>query len=189
VSVPGDELLGPGCLALVVGPSGAGKDTLLSVAARLLAGEQRIIFGRRIVTREPDGFEDHDTMSTEAYEAALARGAFALAWRAHGLSYGVPREAAERGRAGETMVYNCSRQVIEAARAQFARVRVIYVSAPPEILARRLAARGRDVDVGARLARGEAIERSRDADLVIENLGDPEAHGVALAEFLRGTLA
>ena len=66
---------------------------------------------------------------------------------------------------------------------------MIYVTAPPEVLAIRLAARGRDRDVGARLARGEAVERSRDADLVIENVGDPEANGGRLAEFLRGTLS
>jgi ribose 1,5-bisphosphokinase len=180
--------LGPGCLALVVGPSGAGKDTLLAIAARRLAAERRIVFGRRIVTREADSTEDHDTMNPEAFDAALASGAFVLAWRAHGLGYGVPREAARRVEAGETVVYNASRAAIEAARAQFADVRVIYVTAPPDVLASRLASRGRDSDVGARLARGEAIERSRDADLVIENVGDPETNGGMLAEFLQGTL-
>jgi len=188
VSAAVDGLFGPGCLALVVGPSGAGKDTLLAIAARQLADERRIVFGRRIVTREADGSEDHDTMGAEAFEAALARGAFVLTWRAHGLSYGVPREAVERVRAGETVVYNGSRKTIDAARAQFARVRVIYITAPLEVLASRLAARGRDGDIGARLARGEAIERSREGDLVIENVGDPETHGTALMNFLRGTL-
>jgi ribose 1,5-bisphosphokinase len=180
---------GPGCLALVVGPSGAGKDTLLAIAARRLAAERRVVFGRRIVTRAADSTEDHDTMSPEAFETAVACGAFVLAWRAHGLGYGVPREAARRVEAGETVVYNASRATVEAARGQFADVRVIYVTAPPEVLASRLAARGRDGDIGARLARGEAIERSRDADLVIENVGDPEANGGRLAEFLRGTLS
>jgi ribose 1,5-bisphosphokinase len=189
VSAAAEALFGPGCLALVVGPSGAGKDTLLAIAARRLADERRIVFGRRIVTREADSSEDHDTMSVDAYEAALAGGAFTLAWGAHGLFYGVPREAINRVEAGETVVYNASRKAIEPARAQFARVRIIYVTAPPEILASRLAARGRDGDIRARLARGEAIERSREADIVIENVGDPEVTGGRLAGFLKETLA
>jgi len=185
----GDDRLGPGCLALVVGPSGAGKDTLLAIAATRLAARRRIVFGRRIVTREAGGFEDHDSLAPDAFDAAQACGDFALAWRAHGLGYGVPHETARRVEAGDTIVFNVSRAVVDAARELFAKVRVIYVTAPAEVLASRLRARGRDGDIGSRLARAEDATLQLDADLVIENIGDRNANAGILAEFLTKTLA
>ena len=100
------------------------------------------------------------------------------------------RRAATRGLwAGETVVFNVSRSVIDAARRRFPRVRVVYVTAPPDVLARRIAARGRDGDAVARLARAEALDRRADADLVIDNVGDSAVHAGALAVFLLAPLA
>ena len=45
------EPIGPGWLVLIVGPSGAGKDTLIKIARRNLANEGRVKFPRRVVTR------------------------------------------------------------------------------------------------------------------------------------------
>jgi ribose 1,5-bisphosphokinase len=185
----GEQRLGPGCLVLVVGPSGAGKDTLLAIAATRLAARKRIVFGRRIVTRVADGFEDHDSLTSDAFDVAQARGDFALAWRAHGHGYGVPYDAARRVEAGDTIVFNVSRAMIDAARKLFARVRMVYVTAPPEILARRLEARGRDGDIVSRLARAEDEALRLDADLLIENIGDRNVNAGILAEFLTKTLA
>jgi ribose 1,5-bisphosphokinase len=188
MSASGDERRGPGCLVLVVGPSGAGKDTLISIAADRLRAQDRIVFGRRIVTREADNSEDHDSLTPEAFDAARARGEFVLAWRAHGHGYGVPREATRRLKAGDTLIFNVSRAVVDAARSQFARVRVVYVTAPPDILESRLKARGRDDDIASRLKRSEEIPPRRNADLVIENIGDRDANAELLVEFLLKTL-
>jgi ribose 1,5-bisphosphokinase len=173
---------------LVVGPSGAGKDTLISIAAEQLRSQNRIVFGRRIVTREADSSEDHDSLTSEAFDAAWARGEFALAWRAHGHGYGVPREATHRLAAGDTLVFNVSRGVIAAARAQFARVGVVYVTAPPDVLESRLRTRGRDGDIASRLARSTEIRPHRDADFIIENIGARDANAEFLVEFLLKTL-
>ena len=173
---------------LVVGPSGAGKDTLISIAAARLGAQTRIAFGRRIVTRAADSTEDHDSMTLEAFEAAQARGEFALAWRAHGHGYGVPRAALQRLAAGDTLVFNVSRAVVEAARAQFPRVRVVHVTAPPDVLESRLKARGRDGDIAGRLARSAKISSPVDADLLIQNVGARETNAEVLVQFLEKTL-
>ena len=56
----------PGTLFLVVGPSGAGKDTLMYGARAALAGKQDILFARRAITRPLyAGGEDHDAVTDE----------------------------------------------------------------------------------------------------------------------------
>jgi phosphonate metabolism protein PhnN/1,5-bisphosphokinase (PRPP-forming) len=148
-----------GQFILVVGPSGAGKDTLIQGARRRLAGRGDIHFPRRLITRppEPEG-ENHIALSEADYQAAVAGGRFCLHWRAHGLGYGLPAELGETLAAGRHVVANVSRAVIAEACVRLAPVRVVLVEAAPELLALRLAARGResDGDQRRRLARAAA---------------------------------
>jgi|HubBroStandDraft_1064217.scaffolds.fasta_scaffold651098_1 ribose 1,5-bisphosphokinase len=142
-------------LVLVVGPSGAGKDTLLDAARAALAGDPRFRFVRRVITRPADaGGEAHEAVT----EATFATRAFALAWQAHGLRYGIPDDIAADLAAGRVVVANVSRSVIAEAAARFP-VQVIEITASPEVLATRLAMRGREsaANVTARLARTVAL--------------------------------
>lgn len=144
-------------LVLIVGPSGAGKDTLLNGARQALAGDHRIRFVRRTITRpaHPNrGEEKHDTLTEQAFEAIRTAGGFALSWRAHGLHYGVPSDIGIDLAEGRVVVVNVSRAMVVEAADRFP-VRVIEITAPADLLARRLAARGREdaVDVARRLSR------------------------------------
>jgi phosphonate metabolism protein PhnN/1,5-bisphosphokinase (PRPP-forming) len=135
-------------LILVVGPSGAGKDSLLNAARKDFQSDPRIHFARRVITRPRDpGAEDHEPVS----ETEFATRDFALSWRAHGLRYGIPSQAPGTA---PFVVANVSRGAIVDAARRFD-VRVIEITAPPEILARRLRARGREgaEDVARRLTR------------------------------------
>jgi ribose 1,5-bisphosphokinase len=174
-----------GGFVLVVGPSGAGKDTLLDLAKSALAGDDRFVFPRRLVTRPVSAFEDHDTIGEAVFEAGLRAGAFALAWRAHGLGYAVPGETLALARAGRTIVVNVSRKEVAGARERLPRVAVVEITASPEILAQRLAARARpdDGDLEKRLARSRDIPRIG-ADCVIRNETTPQAAARELAAFL-----
>ncbi len=154
-------------LILVVGPSGAGKDTLLGMARQALAGDPRFRFVRRVITRAADaGGEDHDAVS----EAEFAQRSFALRWQAHGLHYGIPSDVTDDIARGLTVVANVSRGVIVQAAERFP-TRVIVVTAPPDILARRLAARGRETaaDVAKRLGREVAIPDHVPVDIVVND--------------------
>jgi ribose 1,5-bisphosphokinase len=154
-------------LVLVVGPSGAGKDTLLNLAQTALAGDARFRFVRRVITRSAEaGGEDHEPVSLPEF---VARD-FALSWEAHGLHYGIPADVADDIARGVVVVANVSRSVIAEAAARFP-VRVIEVTAPREVLLARLAARGRETaaDVANRLARRIPLPHGIEAVTVVND--------------------
>jgi ribose 1,5-bisphosphokinase len=144
-----------GTLVLVIGPSGAGKDTLLAMARDALAGDERFVFPRRHVTRASDSHEPVEERSREAFAHEQAAGGFALSWEAHGQLYGVPRGIEAALTQGKMVVVNVSRSVVADALANYPRVVALAVTAPAAILAARLALRGResDDDIAARVTR------------------------------------
>ncbi len=150
-----------GTLILVVGPSGAGKDTLIAGARAALKGDPRFVFPRRAITRpQVIGIEDNETMAPGAFAAAVATGAFALAWRAHGPGYGIPITIETALGQGRHVVVNVSRSVIPEARQRYQPIHVVEAWAPPEVLAERLADRGRESDdeTEQRLSRASPVE-------------------------------
>jgi ribose 1,5-bisphosphokinase len=143
-------------LVLVVGPSGAGKDTLINAAKTALGADGRFVFPRRVVTRQAvTALEDHDSVTPEEFALREANGAYALSWEAHGLRYGLPRSIVDDIAAGRVVVMNGSRAMVATARAKFPGTIVVLVEATPDVRAQRLAGRGRETtaEVAARLAR------------------------------------
>jgi ribose 1,5-bisphosphokinase len=179
--------IGPGRLVLVVGPSGAGKDTLLALAQAACAGQRDIVFPRRVVTREASSSEDNEQVNFEGFRQGVARGDFAMHWEAHGHCYGLPRAIDDDIRAGRTIVVNVSRTVVEAMRRAYADVTVVAITAPSEILAARLAARARNSD-------GQLADRLRRVvdgvaevpDITIDNVGNAEHHADELVRIIGG---
>jgi len=178
-----------GALVAVVGPSGAGKDTLMEAVRAALARDDRVTFLRRAVTRPTEaGGEDHLPLSRDAFLAERDAGGFALWWEAHGLLYGLPRIALEGALAsGQIAVANLSRRVLREAAARHP-LRVIEITAPPAILAERLAARGREspADMAGRLSREVPLPAGLAVDTVV-NDGSVEAGARQVLQMLWGT--
>ena len=179
--------IGPGRLVLVVGPSGAGKDTLLGLAKAACADDANIVFPRRAITREATVSEDNEQLSPGAFREAVERGAFAVNWEAHGHCYGLRSALDDDIRAGRIVVANVSRTVIGALRRGYLDVMVIAITAPPEILARRLASRGRGSDGKIEQRLGRTVEdASAKPDVTIVNMSSAEYHARQLVRIVKG---
>lgn len=162
-----------GTLALVVGPSGAGKDTLIAEARRQLASDGRYVFPPRVVTRPPGpDAEQNIFLPADRFAEEEASGAFLLAWRSHGLSYGIPTAVADELLRGRVVVINVSRAMISEAERIAANVTVLQVTASPETLAARLSGRGRETSaqIATRIRRDVrlATTRARVCEIVNE---------------------
>lgn len=132
----------------VVGPSGAGKDTLIRGALQIRPDLHLV---RRVITRPSDaGGEDFCGVTEAEFARRKALGDFALTWQAHGLHYGIPQDQVMG-----TVLFNGSRAALPLAAKAFPGLRVILVTAPDIVLAARLASRGRETadDIRARLRR------------------------------------
>ncbi len=182
-----------GRLFLIVGPSGAGKDTVIAQAMAWLAPEDDVILARRIITRplHPGGAESHVPVTPAAFARLRAAGAFALDWDSHGLSYGLGVELRSWLAAGMTVIANGSRAALPAARAAFGPALIATeITARPETLAARLAARGRETaaDIAARLSRTDSLPPAP-VDLSISNDSTPEVAACLLLDAIRQRVA
>jgi ribose 1,5-bisphosphokinase len=187
ITVDQSIAIGPGRLILVVGPSGAGKDTLLGLAKAACADDRNIVFPRRVITREASVSEDNEEVSLGTFQEALARDEYAMHWEAHGHRYALSRAIDDEIRAGHTVVANVSRTVVAAMRQAYASVVVISITAPPNVLAERLAmrARGSDGKIEHRLHR-TVDETAATPDATIVNTGSVEYHARQLVRIIKG---
>ncbi|WP_439859101.1 phosphonate metabolism protein/1,5-bisphosphokinase (PRPP-forming) PhnN [Pseudomonas sp. MBLB4136] len=144
-----------GRLIYLMGPSGAGKDSLLDAARQRLAARGCLI-ARRAITRVGRTLgEDAEVLSPEAFAECEQSGAFAMSWRANGLAYGIPRQIDDWLAAGHDVLVNGSRGYLEAARRRYPELVAVLLTVEPDVLHQRLLRRGRETaaQIDARLHR------------------------------------
>lgn len=139
----------------VVGPSGAGKDSLIA-GVRALLDPTAFVFARRVITRPAQvDAEDHDSCTQAEFLQREQAGQFLLTWQAHGLHYGLPASLLDDMGRGMHVIANGSRQMIGALQMRVPTLQVIEVTAPTAVLRTRLQARQRESaqDIDERLRR------------------------------------
>ncbi len=107
----------PGRIFAIVGPSGAGKDTLIE-AARRARPDLHIV--RRVITRPPEaGGEPYEGVTEDEFARRKLAGEFVLDWQAHGLNYGIPISVERAMSEGRDVIFNGSRAMLGAAWEAF----------------------------------------------------------------------
>lgn len=148
-------------LIYVMGPSGAGKDSVLGRARTLLPTDAPVVFAHRYITRPADiGGENHVAVSPAEFALRRAHGLFAFHWQAHGNDYGIGREIYAWRKTGLTVVVSGSREHFQKDGGDDPSTWPVLITASPERLAERLAGRGREDSTAAarRLDRSDAYD-------------------------------
>ena len=129
---------------LVVGPSGAGKDTLLRAARKQFVNKPTLGFARRYITRPPDVNEDNYYVDESGFELLEKSSFFLSSWRAHGNCYGIPHRELGDEYGRQTTITSISRAAIADFNNHCLNPITILVTARPEVLEQRLTQRGRE---------------------------------------------
>tara|TARA_B100000676_G_scaffold167851_1_gene164892 strand:+ start:22831 stop:23376 length:546 start_codon:yes stop_codon:yes gene_type:complete len=173
-----------GTFFLIVGPSGAGKDSLIRGAASALSRESSYVFARRTITREADrARESHEGVAESEFAALKRAGKFMLAWNVYETDYGIPASYNDDLEAGRHVVANVSRSIVGDAVAHFRPACVIQITAPEAVLENRLKVR----DVGRfeeRMARTVILPDGISVNHLL-NMADIETGVARLVDMLK----
>lgn len=182
--------MGAAAIVYVMGPSGAGKDSVLRFARERLDANIPVAFAHRYITRAPrPGDENHVALTPPEFALRKARGLFAMQWDAHGLSYGIGIEVEAWRRAGLVVVVSGSRAYFDRELAAAPDVVPLLITCAPDVLAKRLLMRGRETaeQIAERLGRAPPPP-AHPALVTIDNSGPLEQAGERLVALL-GSLA
>lgn len=180
-----------GRLLYVIGPSGAGKDTVLQGVQNQLGGKVHI--APRIITRPCDANESHAVGVSHAQFMALeAQGHFALAWRANDLAYGISQDIKLWLSSGLDVLVNGSRAYLPQARLRFPDLLPVLLQVRAEELRLRLQQRGREdhQQIDARMQRNARLQtlphpHQGNPVVIIDNSGPVEQAIAALCQLLQ----
>lgn len=148
------------CLFYLIGPSGAGKDALLTYVRQQIAGHLPVLFAHRYITRPPQaGDEDYIFLTPSEFDQRQQLGLFTLSWQSHQYQYGLGLEIEAWMRAGLHVVVNGSREYLPQASQRFPQMRVVLVEASPAVIRQRLAERGRESpdEIQARITHNQQL--------------------------------
>ena len=172
-----------GTLIYVMGPSGSGKDSLLSALRPRLRGLP-VAFARRYISRPAcAGGEQHMALSAGSILSMEAQGRLAMRWSSHGCQYGIGRSIDGSLEHGICVIVNGSREYLPEALRRYPDLLPVLVEVEPAILRQRLLARGREQgkDLEERLQRALAplpaagLERLVRHDTRMRRTNAPEA--------------
>ncbi|MFP1870165.1 ribose 1,5-bisphosphokinase [Lonsdalea quercina] len=170
-------------LIYLIGPSGAGKDSLLE--AIRASSPKRLLVAHRYITRPASlSGENHVALTVDEFRQRRRHGLFALDWRAHDNHYAIGIEIHLWLERGLDVVVNGSRGYLKQAQRLYgSQLFPLCLTVSPPILRHRLLTRGRENagQIEARMQRAQEEQRHVPSDcaLLLNNGPLPET----LAQF------
>lgn len=120
-----------GTLIYVMGPSGSGKDSLLSALRPRLRGLP-VAFARRYISRPAcAGGEQHMALSAGSILSMEAQGRLAMRWSSHGCQYGIGRSIDGSLEHGICVIVNGSREYLPEALRRYPDLLPVLVEVEP----------------------------------------------------------
>lgn len=171
-------------LIYVIGPSGAGKDSVLHRLREAWAGMPPAHWARRTITRPvQSGGEANESVDQPAFERLRQAGAFAMHWQANGHGYGIRRPELAPLASGHCVFVNGSRAHLPQLLAHWPETTVVQITAPADVLLARLRTRNRESvqAISDRLARSIEVELPENAIRIVNDGPLTEAVDMLLA--------
>lgn len=154
-----------------MGPSGAGKDSVLNLVKEQLMPTGMWFFAQRMITRPTSaGGENHQDISEKAFIKLKDINFFSLDWHSHGLYYGI-RDMNIILSTGIHIVVNGSREYFNEAQKKYPDIIPVIITAPTAMLAARLSQRGRETQeqIHERLSRAHEFSIKHNSLITIVN--------------------
>ena len=174
-------------LIYVMGPSGAGKDSVIQYARGKLGAAYPVLFAHRYITRPlGEDIENYVALTRDEFAQRRNGGLFAFDWEAYGLGYGIGGEIRAWQNAGFNVVVDGSRDHFMRHASALRDAVPILITASPEALRTRLIGRRREdsAAIKRRLERAAAISVSDASLTVIDNSGPLQQAGNQLTTLL-----
>lgn len=149
-----------GKLIYLMGPSGSGKDAILSGLRQQLHPQSRLIIAHRYITRHwQSGGENHVELSDVEFELRKSLNLFSMHWKANQNKYAIGCEVDTWLEANYSVLVNGSRAYLGKAKSRYQDSLVpVIVMTNESTLKSRLLARGREDEAAIALR----IQRASD---------------------------
>lgn len=159
-------------LYYLVGPSGAGKDTLLNEIKQKQYSDHQPTVGHRYITRTPTiNDENHIQLSTFDFNRRKDSGLFLFDWTSHGYQYAIGKEVKKWIKSGNNVIVNGSREYLKQAQDIYPPLIPIWITVSESVLRDRLIKRGRETakEIELRLNRNSTLELQKPPSCVLIN--------------------
>ena len=159
-------------LYYLVGPSGVGKDTVLSHLKRNEYSARQPLVAHRYITRPVRlNDENHIELAEFDFNRRKESKLFLFDWESHGYKYAIGREVKRFLKTGNSVIVNGSRNYLEKARLKYPDLVPVWMTVSDDVLRQRLRQRGRETDeeIEVRIQRNHELDRLRPANCVSIN--------------------
>lgn len=176
-------------IVYLMGPSAAGKDSILT-GLRTIGSKNNFVIAHRYITRSANaGGENHIELSPAEYVQRKQAGFFLFSWEANGMQYGIGQEVLFWVDLQVNVVVNGSRaHYLKLSDDVKSRLLPIYIDADKSVRISRMLQRGREnkEEIEARLKREPAIDFQKNGIRVVSNNSNVQVAVMETARIIKG---